>query len=74
MDYSEMIVFRNYEFDFLGFSFGKLGKICEGNIVNFKILNIKDMYLVLFDIIYCIFLVWYYELYFREFNFVVWIS
>lgn len=45
-----MIVFRNYEFDFLGFSFGKLGKICEGNIVNFKILNIKDMYLVLFDI------------------------
>lgn len=50
MDHSETTAFRNYELDFLGFSFGKSGKICEGNIANSKISNTKDMYLVLFDI------------------------
>lgn len=69
MDHSETTAFRNYELDFLGFSFGKSGKICEGNIANSKISNTKDLYLVLFDITHCIFLVRHHELYFREFNF-----
>lgn len=74
MDHSETTAFRNYELDFLGFSFGKSGKICEGNIANSKISNTKDMYLVLFDtcITHCIFLVRHHELYFREFNFATW--
>lgn len=41
-------------------------------IANSKISNNKDMYLVLFDITHCIFLVRHYELYFREFNFAAW--
>lgn len=49
-------------------------KICEGNIANSKISNTKDMYLVLFDITHCIFLVRHHELYFREFNFAAWTS
>lgn len=73
MDHSETTAFRNYELDFLGFSFGKSGKICEGNIANSKISNTKDMYL-LYDITHCIFLVRQNELYFREFNFAAWTS